>query len=610
MGNRERLLKLSFGTVLVVLGVFGSSGVASADTIVCGPGGVPSTCPAYTDDRGDYLARPGTDKEIRYGSFTVNANSQVHNAINFSAQAPCSNCYITDIVPKLVYDGDPNNATGSEANLNNDAMMHHFVLINPARQDAVCPGGLQGQLGERFFAAGNESTHMHLPRPFGYLNPAGQNTWTLIYHLVNKSAVQKKLGIQIHYRYRTDPPNVSESKPLWLDIDGCGDSEYSIPDPTPTPPSPTYSDTHSSWTSTVNGRMVSISGHLHDVDITNANPCLNHCAAQGGGVAVSAEIVGGANSYFGPVPPNNPPPADLTGTTLCRSEGYYGTPYAGVRWRGHLDTMSSCGIRTDIPAGHQPEPYPAGGAYPLAGVPFKVGDAIKLHSEYVNDTGSPQVDVMGIMMAWYAPPDPGFARPKGATPTRASLVPAYQPCTASNRTHGPPLASPSCTPPVQSSNFLTMGSPDANGAAANGSGSVSLLAVVGNPANTVDDADLKLKVNIVDVRNKTGLGDYTGQLKATSSVRITDRDNGPSEVGVTQDSPFSFTVPCATTALTTIGSTCTLDTTADALVPNTIKENVRAVWQLGKIEVFDGGSDGVANTEPNTRYLAQGFFVP
>ena len=52
-------------------------------------------------------------------------------------------------------------------------------------------------------------------------------------------------------------------------------------------------------------------------------------------------------------PPDNPPPADLTGTTLCRSEGYYGTPFAGTQWKGHLDTMSECGIQTDIPPGAQ-----------------------------------------------------------------------------------------------------------------------------------------------------------------------------------------------------------------------------------------------------------------
>ena len=75
--------------------------------------------------------------------------------------------------------------------------------------------------------------------------------------------------------------------------------------------------------------MIAINGHLHDVDITNASPCPDHCPAQGHGIAVSAEIIGGpSGDYFGPFPPNNAPPADLTGATLCRSEGYYGTSWA------------------------------------------------------------------------------------------------------------------------------------------------------------------------------------------------------------------------------------------------------------------------------------------
>jgi hypothetical protein len=37
---------------------------------------------------------------------------------------------------------------------------------------------------------------------------------------------------------------------------------------------------------------------------------------------------------------------------------------------------------------------------------------------------------------------------------------------------------------------------------------------------------------------------------------------------------------------------------------------VRAIWQLGKVDVLDGGADGVANTNPNTRYLSQGYFTP
>ena len=56
-----------------------------------------------------------------------------------------------------------------------------------------------------------------------------------------------------------------------------------------------------------------------------------------------------------------------------------------------------------------------------------------------------------------------YPRPKGATPHRTPLVPAYQECTAPNRVHGPPLDDPSCAPPVQQSGTLTVGTPDANG---------------------------------------------------------------------------------------------------------------------------------------------------
>jgi hypothetical protein len=617
MGNGERLLKLSLGALLVALSLMCSSGVASADTYVCGTQNpVRPACPAFVDERGDYPARTGTLATVRYGPYSLPPNSSIHNMpINFSARSPCINCYITDIVAELVYDNDTRGATdsnyanGAVANLNRDMMLHHFVVINPNRTDAVCPTGLEGQLGERFFAAGNERTHMHLPAPFGYQNTA--TNWRLIPHIVNRSTSSyQSVSIQVTYRYRTDSAALG-ANPLWLDIDGCGDSEYTAP--------VGYSDTHdprqnadfgtTGWVSTVSGRMIAIAGHLHDVDILSAAPCTPHCAAEGGGIAVSAELVGASPDYYGPVPPNNPPPADLTGATLCRSEGNYGTPFAGTRWQGHLDTMTQCGVFSDLPAGHQPEPYPSGGTYPSTGVPFSAGQVIKLHSEYQNGTGQEQTDVMGIMMAWYVPQSGGFARPRGATPARFSLVPAYNQCTSGNRTHGAPLSSPSCNPPVQSSGFLTIGSPDANGAAANMQGSVQYDAIGGNTATPADEADVRVRVNVTDVRNKTGLGDYAGQLKLVQDLRLTDRDNGPTELG-TGDASLSFTVPCASTASTSVGSTCTLNTTADALAGGTVKETMRTIWQLSKVNVFDGGADGVASTNPNTLFLTQGYFVP
>ncbi len=587
MGTRERLLALVVGAVAIAVGMFWTS-AASADQIITNPAQVAAD---YSNLRGAYNSSlPGTLVEARYGPFTVPANSQVHNAVDFSAPAPCTNCYITDIMPNLVYDGDSNfppqgnPPVPQTANLVNNMMMHHFVLINSANQDPVCPSGLQGQIGERFFASGNERSEMHLAKPYGYNNTS--STWTLIYHLVNKGPADKHISIQAFFRYRTDSAAMA-AKPLWLDINGCGDSNYTVPTG--------YSETNVSWTSTVAGRIIGIAGHLHDVDITDSNPCTIHCASEGGGIAESLELVGGASNYWGPIPPDNPPPADITGTTVCRSEGYYGTPTGGTQWNGHLDTMSQCGIETDLPAGHQPEAYPAGGAYPTGGIPFKVGDVLRVHSEYQNGTGSPVTDAMGIMVPWYVPPGPGFARPKGASPMRISLVPAYNQCTSGNSTHGAPLSYPSCAPPAASSSSLTMGTPDSNAQPANGMGSVTLITVPGPPA------DLRLVTNITDVRNKSDLSDYTGQLNVKLPLRITDRNNGPSEVGTTQDSTYTFAVPCTTTVSTTVGSTCSVDTTANALTPNAIVAGTRQNFELGKVDVYDGG---------NTRYLTEGYFVP
>jgi glucose/arabinose dehydrogenase len=205
------------------------------------------------------------------------------------------------------------------------------------------------------------------------------------------------------------------------------------------------------------------------------------------------------------------------------------------------------------------------------------------------------------------------ARPRGATPVRVSLVPAFQQCTASNRTHGPALAFPSCNPPVLRSGQLTVGTPDANSAAANFDGQVRYEVIVGNPGTTADEADVALRVAINDVRRQSDLADYTGQLQASAGLRLTDRDNpgsAGSPVGTVQDSTFAWTVPCTTTPDTTVGSACAVTTSADAVNPGVVKEGLRAIWQLGQVQVFDGGSDGVASTAPNTLFAVQGVFVP
>ena len=79
-------------------------------------------------------------------------------------------------------------------------------------------------------------------------------------------------------------------------------------------------------------------------------------------------------------------------------------------------------------------------------------------------------------------------------------------------THGPPLGFASCNPPAQASGNLTVGTPDANGQAANSVGSVRFAVVAGDPATGADEADVAMSFSLTDVRVRSTLADYTGQL--------------------------------------------------------------------------------------------------
>jgi hypothetical protein len=204
-----------------------------------------------------------------------------------------------------------------------------------------------------------------------------------------------------------------------------------------------------------------------------------------------------------------------------------------------------------------------------------------------------------------------YARPKGATPMRASLIPAYRACTAPDDTHGAPLAFGSCNPPVPASSNLTVGTPDANGAGANSIGSARYDAVVGNPGPP-EDSDLAVRLSLTDVRNAGDLSDYTGEVQFLDTHRITDRSNGsnPSDPATVQDVQFTATAQCVATGSSTIGGACSLNTTYNALVPGAILDGKRMIIESGEVEVLDGGADGDADTVPNDLFARQGVFVP
>ena len=115
-----------------------------------------------------------------------------------------------------------------------------------------------------------------------------------------------------------------------------------------------------------------------------------------------------------------------------------------------------------------------------------------------------------------------------------------------------------------------------------------------------DEADVSFTATMTDVRLKSSLADYEGQLQLHVPLRITDFANGlnPSapkeDKATTQPAALDIVVPCVATPAVAIGSACAITTTADTIAPGAVLEGKRAIWETDQIEVRDGGSSGAA----------------
>lgn len=277
--------------------------------------------------------------------------------------------------------------------------------------------------------------------------------------------------------------------------------------------------------------------------------------------------------------------------------------------------LDGFGDRTSPPYSESYTIHPDGTGYTVRpnGVGHWSPDGTKfvLNGVYVQDvdgSNRTQIASSGSSPDWQ-PIHPSYPRPRGASPLRISLVPAYKSCTAPNETHGSPLAFPSCNPPQQQSGSLTIGTPDANGQGAKSTPYVRFGVKASAPA------DVRIRVSIGDVRKNSDLSDYTGELLEQSVLRATDHNNGSSSPGGTDPATMSavnlpVTVPCAATSDTTIGGQCELETTMNAVIPGSVTGGDRAVWELSQAQVFDGGPDGAVGTQPNTLFMDQGIFIP
>jgi hypothetical protein len=283
---------------------------------------------------------------------------------------------------------------------------------------------------------------------------------------------------------------------------------------------------------------------------------------------------------------------------------------------GTISTMNPDGTGiVPVGSGQRPAWSPDGGKFAFDS--FEGGD-LEIWTMNTDGSGRTQLTdnaARDFDPDWQPVRPTGYARPRNASPNNIRLVPAFEQCSSGNASHGAPLAVASCSPPQPSSDHLTVGTPDVNGEAANSVGLLTTRVLTEAPIDLTngDQSDVTVSGQITDVRDRQTLADYAGELRAAFGLRLTDRLNGMGAVhpATALDASFGFSFGCTPTPSGSVGSTCSIATSADAVAPGITPEFKRAVWQLGQVEIYDGGADGDGDTTgDNTLFMTQGLFVP
>jgi Stress up-regulated Nod 19 len=241
-------------------------------------------------------------------------------------------------------------------------MLHHIVFANLSRPDETCQSitGFDGTLNpglarERFFAAGEERARMTLPPGYGY-RLDDSDFWGLLYMFMNHRAQTDTAYI----RYTTttvtgsDAAQIKRVDPYWLDVRNChADPIYNVPGNKG--PGSTHTRSYE-LAMPQSGRVIAGGGHVH----------------------------GGARMLTLSQP-------DCGDRELARSEPTWGAPdhpFYNVK-----------------PILHEPGPINMTAFGTQSGFPVAAGQRLRLDSLY--DNSLPHTRVMGIMVVYVDPDDPG-----------------------------------------------------------------------------------------------------------------------------------------------------------------------------------------------------------
>jgi hypothetical protein len=351
--NRIGVLAAMVGAFFLALALNGSGGLET---------------PEQAEAADTQWLYPATGNLIVPGSGEPSGGALVGQA---TVPAACTNCYITRIVPDLVYMNDPlpvDNPNGTTANYNNDTddnvWLHHMVIAD------LCTGSAP------LFASGNERAVFQLPAGYGYFSGPGC-TWFLNYHLHNENPSPRHVALKLLVTYET--ATLTKVTPIWLDIAGISNqSQYIAP--------VGYSDQHTGtgepgiqpdYAMPIQGKVVAMGGHVHDYGISVS--AFNN--RLGDWICTSKAGYGNGSRFRptgGPGTPGHPSAANAE--TL--NQAYHEIP-ASPDDMYHIQSMTPCDLtsRNSVVC---------------------LNDVIRLHSQYNNADFFPIPDAMGIMTMYVA----------------------------------------------------------------------------------------------------------------------------------------------------------------------------------------------------------------
>ena len=251
--------------------VLAAGALAAASATMSGPAsaGDHPRSPAVATHAGE------TVSTVRVGPFLLPPDGSRLPTVNQfipNLPKPCEDCYITAVEPRLV------NAAGERADMSTGVMLHHVVIAESGKDDVTCArsDGI-GAMGRRIFASGDERTPITLPHGFGFRVDPG--SWVGLIELMNLGSQPQAVYFEVAVRHLpASTPRMKAITPVWLDVNNCRTSEYSVP--------AGRSETAWSWDSTLTGRIVAAGGHVHTggvgLTLDNATTGRRICVSRAG----------------------------------------------------------------------------------------------------------------------------------------------------------------------------------------------------------------------------------------------------------------------------------------------------------------------------------------